>query len=234
MSMPEPSSVLIEDELTVLEALVPLKGQRIIELGCGNARLARDLLGQFTDSELVGLEVDARQHAKNLAAPQDRLQFVAAGAQEIPFEDASFDLALMLKSLHHVPLPLLAQALKEIARVLRPSGHLYVSEPVYTGDLNELIRHFNDEGIVRAAAQKALDQALQGSDWLQVTERRFDVPVHFRDFADFEQRMMRPTYADHQLDERKIAAVRDAFEPHCSAAGALFTRPMYVRLLKRN
>jgi ubiquinone/menaquinone biosynthesis C-methylase UbiE len=159
MSMPEPSSVLIEDELTVLEALVPLKGQRIIELGCGNARLARDLLGQFTDSELVGLEVDARQHAKNLAAPQDRLQFVAAGAQEIPFEDASFDLALMLKSLHHVPLPLLAQALKEIARVLRPGGHLYVSEPVYTGDLNELIRHFNDEGIVRAAAQKALDQA---------------------------------------------------------------------------
>jgi len=234
MSMPAQSSVLIEDELTLLEALVPLQGQRIIELGCGNARLARDLLEQFTDSELVGLEVDERQHTKNLAAPQERLQFVAAGAQEIPFEDASFDLALMLKSLHHVPLPLLAQALKEIARVLRPGGHLYVSEPVYAGDLNELIRHFNDEGIVRAEAQKALDQALQGSDWVQVTERRFDVPVHFRDFADFEQRMMRPTYADHQLDERKIAAVRDAFKPHCSAAGAQFTRPMHVRFLERN
>jgi SAM-dependent methyltransferase len=234
MSLPEPSSVLIEDELTVLEALVPLRGQRIIELGCGNARLARDLLAQCTDSELVGLEVDARQHAKNVAAPQERLRFVAAGAQEIPFEDASFDLTLMLKSLHHVPLALLDRALQEIARVLRPGGHLYVSEPVYAGDLNELIRHFNDEGIVRAAAQQALDQTLRGGDWLQVTERRFDVPVQFRDFADFEQRMMRPTYADHQLDARKIAVVRDAFEPHCSAAGARFTRPMHVRLLKRN
>lgn len=234
MSQPEPSPVLIENELTLLEALVPLQGQRIIELGCGNARLARDLLAQCTDSELVGLEVDARQHAKNVAAPQDRLQFVAAGAQQIPFEDASFDLALMLKSLHHVPLLLLAQALQEIARVLRPGGHLYVSEPVYAGDLNDLIRHFNDEGIVRAAAQKALDQALRGSDWLRVAERRFDVPVHFRDFADFEQRMMRPTYADHQLDARKTAAVRDAFEPHCSPAGARFTRPMHVRLLQRN
>ena len=234
MSVPEPSAEWIEDELTVLEALVPLRGQRIIELGCGNARLARELLAQCTDTRLVGLEVDERQHAKNVAAPQDRLQFVAAGAQQIPFEDASFDLALMLKSLHHVPLPLLAQALQEIARVLRPGGHLYVSEPVYPGDLNDLIRHFNDEGMVRAAAQQALDQALRGSDWLQVAERRFDVPVQFRDFADFEQRMMRPTYADHQLDERKIAAVRDAFEPHCSPAGALFTRPMHVRLLKRN
>lgn len=234
MDMIEQPAVLIEDELTVLSALVSLKSQRVIELGCGNARLARTLLDQFTDSEWVGLEVDERQHAKNLAAPRDRLQFVAAGAQEIPFGDASFDLAVMLKSLHHVPIALLAQALEEVARVVRPGGHLYVSEPVYAGDLNALIRHFNDEGIVRAAAQKALDQALLGNDWKQVAQRRFDVPVHFRDFADFEQRMMRPTYADHQLDERKIAAVRDAFEPHCSAAGARFTRPMHVRLLQRS
>jgi SAM-dependent methyltransferase len=234
MSQTVQASVLIEDELAVLTALVPLKGQRVTELGCGSARLARTALDQFTGSEWVGLEVDERQHAKNVAAPQDRLQFVAAGAQEIPFGDASFDLAVMLKSLHHVPLDLLAQALTEIARVLRPGGHLYVSEPVYAGDLNTIIRHFNDEGFVRAAAQHALDQALQGSDWTQVAERRFDVPVHFRDFADFEQRMMRPTYADHQLDETKIAAVRSAFEPHCSADGARFTRPMHVRLLKRS
>ena len=225
---------LIENELTVLEALVPLGGQRIIELGCGNARLGRTLLEQFTDSSMVGLEVDQRQHAKNLAAPQDRLQFVAAGAQEIPFADASFELAIMLKSLHHVPLALMDQALTEIARVLRSGGHLYVSEPVYTGALNELIRHFNDEGVVRAAAQRAVDQALQGSNWVQVAQRHFDVPVHFRDFEDFETRMMRPTYADHQLDDEKIARVREAFAPHCSAAGASFTRPMHVRLLRRN
>ncbi len=231
---PHSNSPLIENELTVLEALVPLSGQRIIELGCGNARLGRTLLEQFPDASLVGLEVDQRQHAKNLTAPQDRLQFVAAGAQEIPFADASFDLAMMLKSLHHVPLSLMAQALTEIARVLRPGGHLYVSEPVYAGALNQLIRHFNDEGIVRAAAQRALDQALMGTDWVQVTQRHFDVPVHFRDFEDFETRMMRPTYADHQLDEEKIARVRDAFAPHCNAAGASFTRPMHVRLLRRS
>ena len=120
--MSEQPAVVIEDELTVLEALVPLRSQRVIELGCCNARLARALLDQFTDSEWVGLEVDERQHAKNLAAPRDRLQFVAAGAQEIPFGDASFDLAVMLKSLHHVPIDLLAKALNEIARVVRQGG----------------------------------------------------------------------------------------------------------------
>jgi len=224
---------LIDDELEVLAALVPLSDQDIVELGCGAARLARDLLMRWPDSRVTGLEVDERQHAKNLASPQPGLRFVAGGAQAIPFPDASFDLALMLKSLHHVPLPLLGQALREAARVLRPGGHLYVSEPVYAGPLNELVRLFNDEGVVRAAAQSALDEALRGGTWQQVAERRFATPVVFKDFADFEQRMMRPTFADHRIDDAKLAQVGAAFAPHCAAQGACFTRPMHVRLLRR-
>jgi ubiquinone/menaquinone biosynthesis C-methylase UbiE len=153
------------DELDVLSALVPLAGQRIIELGCGAAQLARDLLLRFPDSRVLALEVDERQHAKNLARPQEGLQFMAAGAQAIPEPDGRFDLALMLKSLHHVPLPLMATALQEAARVLRPGGHLYVSEPVYGGTFNDLVRLFNDEGVVRAAAQAAVDAAAQGGAW---------------------------------------------------------------------
>ncbi len=224
---------LIDDELEVLAALVPMSDQDIVELGCGAARLARDLLMRWPDSRVTGLEVDERQHAKNLASPQPGLRFVAGGAQAIPFPDASFDLALMLKSLHHVPLPLLGQALREAARVLRPNGHLYVSEPVYAGPLNELVRLFNDEGVVRAAAQSALDEALRGGTWQQVAERRFATPVVFKDFADFEQRMMRPTFADHRIDDAKLAQVGAAFAPHCAAQGACFTRPMHVRLLRR-
>lgn len=224
---------LVSDELTVLSALVPLGGQHIVELGCGNANLARALLARHPDSQVTGLEVDERQHAKNLASPQSGLRFIAAGAQAIPFPDASFDLALMLKSLHHVPLPLLAQALGEVARVLRVGGHLYVSEPVYDGALNEVIRLFNDEGLVRAAAQAALDTALRSGTWAQVAERHFEMPVRFRDFGEFEQRMMRPTYANHRIDDAKLAEVLAVFQPHCGADGAHFTRPMHVRVLRR-
>ena len=224
---------LIDDELEVLADLLPLAGQRIVELGCGAAQLSRALLARHADSRVTALEVDERQHAKNLAAPQARLDFVAAGAQAIPCPDASFDLALMLKSLHHVPLPLLTQALGEVARVLRPGGHLYVSEPVYGGAFNEVIRIFNDEGVVRSAAQAALDEALRSGCWIQVAERRFEMQVRFRDFADFEQRMMRPTFADHRIDDDKLAAARAAFEPHVGPDGARFTRPMHVRLLRR-
>lgn len=223
----------IDDELDLLAETVPLAGLNIVELGCGAAGLARQLLLRHPDSRMTGLEVDERQHAKNLAAPQAGLQFMAGAAQAIPLSDARFDLALMLKSLHHVPVNSMARALDEVARVLRPRGHLYVSEPVFEGEFNEVVRLFNDEGVVRAAAQAALDAALRKGRWTQVAERRFVMPVSFTDFDDFERRLMRPTYAEHHIDAALLARVRAAFEPHARGGGAHFLRPMHARLLRK-
>lgn len=224
---------LVTNELDLLESLVPLANARIIEAGCGAARLARELLQRHPDAELTGIEVDDRQHAKNLADPAPRLGFVRAGAEAIPFPDAGFDGALMLKSLHHVPRPLMAQALAEAARVLRPGGHLYVSEPVYAGPLNDIVKLFNEERLVREAAQAAVDLALQRGPWTQLRDLHFETPVHFADFDTFEQRMMRPTFADHRIDDAKLEQVRAAFMPHVGPEGATFVRPMHVRLLRK-
>lgn len=225
---------LVTDELDVLAKLVPLPGTRLIELGCGSARLACDLLRRYPGAQVTGLEVDTRQMAKNLAAPATPgLDFVNAGAQAIPFADGVFDGALMLKSLHHVPLELMAQALTEVARVLKPGGWFYVSEPVYAGPLNDIMRLFNDEGVVRAAAQQALDQALLDGVWQAADEQRFHMPVHFADFDTFEQRMMRPTYANHQIDAPLREAIRQRFESHLGPQGVALTRPIHVRLLRK-
>ena len=222
------------DELIVLNRLVLLAAQDIIELGCGAARLARELLVRYPATRVTGLEVDAIQHARNLAAPAERLRFIAAGAQAIPLPDAQFDLALMLKSLHHVPQLIMDQALAEVHRVLRPGGHLYVSEPVFAGALNEITRLFNDEQAVRAAAQAALDRALATGAWAQVAERRFDMPAHFADFAAFERRMLDVTFAERHLAGELRERVRARFEPHMGPGGAHFQRPMHVRLLRQS
>lgn len=224
---------LLSDELELLSSLVPLAQAQLIELGCGAAGLGRKLLQRHPGAQLTGLEVDARQQAKNLAAPQERLTFVSAGAQAIPCANASFDGALMLKSLHHVPLDVMDQALAEVARVLKPGGWLYVSEPVYDGALNDVVKLYNDEGVVRAAAQAAVDRALQTPLWAGQTEHWFAQPVRYADFADFEARMMRPTFVDLQIDADITAAVHAAYAPHQGPDGAAFTRPMHIRLLRR-
>ncbi len=224
----------VTDELELLAERVDLPAHpRIIELGCGAAHLSRKLLQRYPASSVTGLEVDERQMAKNLERPQERLRFVNAGAQAIPFGDGSFDLALMLKSLHHVPLDLLDQALAEVHRVLRPQGLLYVSEPVFAGALNEVMRLFHDEEVVRAAALAAVQRAVASGAWEQVDEIFFETPVHYRDFAEFEQRMIGVTFVTHRLDAATLAAVRARFEPHMTADGAHFTRPMRINLLRR-
>lgn len=144
------ATIIVADEPDVLAGLVPLESQGIIEPGCGNARMVRELLQRYPGCRITGLEVDQIQHAKNLVNLQEGLRFIAACAEAIPFPDAGFELALMLKSLHHMPLAM-DRALDEVVRVLRPGGCLYVSEPVYADPLNEVIRLFNDEGEVRAA-----------------------------------------------------------------------------------
>ena len=84
-----------------------------------------------------------------------------------------------------------------------------------------------------AETQAAIDAAIATGRWEQVAERRFEMPVSFDDFDDFERRMMRPTFADHQIDDAKLAQVRAAFEPHLRAGAARFDRPMHVRLLRK-
>ena len=223
----------VRDELDVLSGMVPLDGQQLIELGCGNARLARSLVQRFAGSQVVGLEVDEVQHARNLAKPQDRIQFLAGSAQAVPFPDASFDGALTLKSLHHVPLQFMDAALQEVARVLRPGAWLYVSEPIYGGALNEIVRLFNDEGVVRPAAQAALDRALATDAWAPAGERRFAQPVRYASWEEFAQRMLYPTFADHGITPALAERVKAAFMPHLGPEGARFVRPMHVRLLRR-
>jgi len=229
---------MIHNELDILTELVPLgAGLRVIELGCGNARLLTELLQRCPSCEALALEVDAMQHAKNLARqPEDlqpRLRFLQESATSIPAADASFDLALMLKSLHHIPQPGMQAALAQTWRVLKPGGWLYVSEPVYDGALNNIVKLYNEEGPVRAAAQAALDQALLTGAWLQTAERRFDMPAHFPNWESFEQRMLYPSFADHRITDDLRHRVKAAFEPYCSAEGASFTRPMHVRLLQK-
>ncbi len=45
--------------------------------------------------------------------------------------------------------------------------------------------------------------------------------------------MMRPTFADHGIDEAMVERVRLRYLPHQGSDSARFTRPMHVRRLRK-
>jgi ubiquinone/menaquinone biosynthesis C-methylase UbiE len=225
---------LWESELDLMEQIVELNGVKLIEIGCGAARLARDCLLLHPTTSVTALEVDAIQMQKNMTQPPlPNLHFVSASGHAIPAALDSFDGAFMLKSLHHVPEPWLGTALAEISRVLKPGGWFYVSEPIYAGSLNDIVKLFNDEGAVRAAAQEALNLAIQNKVFEAVSEHRFAQSVHYGSFEQFAKRMLYPSFIDLQITPDLISKVEQAYAPHQQADGAHFVRPMHVRLLRK-
>lgn len=211
---------------------LPFDGARVLELGCGRAEKTRLLAETGRPNEIIALEVDQIQHAKNLQASDlPTVRFAQGGAEAIPADDASVDIVLMFKSLHHVPIALMDQALGEIARVLRPGGLAWISEPVYGGDLNEVFRLFHDEKAVREAAFAAVSRAVS-TGCLRLQEQLFfNTRSFFESFEQFDSRMIRVTHSNHQLSPELYAAVRERFNSFMTPEGATFINPQRVDLL---
>ena len=225
---------MVKDEVDFLQSLVSVEGKRLLELGCGKAEFTRKLLAKTRVEAITALEVDRVQHRLNLESPQDpRLTFGFGAAESIPFDDATFDGVLMMKSLHHVPVASMALAFAEIRRVLKPGGWLYVSEPVYAGELNEIMKLFHDEGVVRAAAQEAIRRAKREGVMREESDHRFDMPAHYAGFADFEAKHVEVTHSERNYTPEIAAEVRRRFEAHMTPGGADFRKPMHVSFLRR-
>ena len=137
-------------ESDIFEQLLALDGKDILELGCGKAQMTRLIATTGHDRTITATEVDEIQHSKNiLISDLPNTTFLIAGSEDIPFSDNSFDVIFMFKSLHHVPMEQMGKALMEVERVLRPGGKAYLSEPIFEGNFNEVLRLFHDEEKVR-------------------------------------------------------------------------------------
>lgn len=152
---------MLDSPLAVIRSVRQVEGLRVLDIGCGNGRLARELIAAGADVCGIDPEPAAIQAARE-TAPLGR--FTIASAEALPFANGSFDAAVMVNSLHHVPEPLMSAALREAIRVLSDDGFLVVVEPLTGGNFFEALRLVEDETIVREAAQAAIEAELSSGD----------------------------------------------------------------------
>ena len=190
---------------------------------------------RFPELEIIATEVDTIQHEKNLLIGDlSNVTFQYGGAEKIDLADASINFVIMLKSLHHVPMELIGQSLCEIKRVLVPGGLAYLSEPVYDGDFNGIMKLFHDERIVRNAAFASVSDAVRASQFELVEQIFFDSLMTFQGFEEFESRILGATHSTFQIDERMHAKIKAAYLPFVNSHGvAEFRTPIRVDLLRR-
>ena len=224
----------ISEEIDVMTARLNFKGARVLELGCGAAEKTRQIAEQTEVAEIIAAEVDEIQHAKNLAIDDlDKVTFASFGAEAIDAPDDSFDIVLMFKSLHHVPMDLMDRALIEIKRVLKPAGVAYISEPVFAGDFNEVIRLFHDESTVRQAAFEAVARAVNDRVLDLQEEYFFKNVARLTHFGQFEKGILNATHTDHDLTAELRQQVKDRFESFRGEQGFVFEIPNRIDLLRK-
>jgi ubiquinone/menaquinone biosynthesis C-methylase UbiE len=102
--------------------------RRILDVGCGTARLLRQARQQYPQAELVGLDPAWQMLAAgNAGAPADlAVRYVRAAAEHLPFTQDTFDLVFATLSLRHWADP--AAGIAQITRVLTPAGVLVIAE----------------------------------------------------------------------------------------------------------
>jgi ubiquinone/menaquinone biosynthesis C-methylase UbiE len=221
-------------ESDIYNRLLALDGKHILELGCGSADITRDIATTGEQRSITALEVDEVAHNRNLQITDlPNVTFGLAGAQDIPLEDESVDIVFMFKSLHHVPLEMMEPSMREIRRVLKSGGLAYISEPVFAGDFNEVLRLFHDEEKVRQAAFDTVKRSVDDGLFELVAQTFFNSPMRFENFQEFENNTIKATHSDHDLDDDLYERVKRRFEQHIGEDGAHFLMPIRVDLLRK-
>ena len=106
------------------------EGAEVIEVGCGPGSWWPNIAAllprvRLTLTDLSDGMVAAAAAAVTALANVEVADARACNVEELPFGEASFDVAVANHMLYHVPEP--ADAVRELARVLRPDGVLVAS-----------------------------------------------------------------------------------------------------------
>ena len=114
-----------------------LRAKKILDLGCGNGRLAVPLAKSGFDVYGIDFASSAIQRANHLAKKSGTSQnthFSVGNALSLPYPENFFDLIFDYGCLHHISEKYWQLYLKNVSRVLKRDGYLLL----YTHDINSL------------------------------------------------------------------------------------------------
>jgi ubiquinone/menaquinone biosynthesis C-methylase UbiE len=220
------------DALSIIaSAFEPLAGKRILDIGCGAGVLASALSARGV--HVTGIDPNAVALAlARKAVPAG--SFFQASAETLPFPDGTFDGAIFLNSLHHVPEPAMQGALREAARVVGPARPIVVIEPLSEGSFFSALRPVEDETVVRTAAQEVLLRALESGTFEQFGRIDYLRREHFEDLDQFLARIVAVEPARAAVVAERRPQIEAAFRRNAQVAAdghAVLEQPMRAHVM---
>jgi ubiquinone/menaquinone biosynthesis C-methylase UbiE len=198
------------------------KGLRCLDVGCGNGAFTEVLAARVAPSELAGIDPSEEQLA--FAKTREGVkpaQFRVGDAQALPFDDGSFDVAIMALVISFVPDP--AKAVSEMARVVGPGGVVatYMWDVVANSQPHgPCYTTMSALGMpIASRPSNASELSVMRSLWEQagmdsIETRVIEIPVTFSDFDDFWDSNSTPAGPVGKAVEKLSAADRERVRAH--------------------
>jgi 2-polyprenyl-3-methyl-5-hydroxy-6-metoxy-1,4-benzoquinol methylase len=122
------------------EALGDLTGKQVLEYGCGEGWITRDLALRGGNVSAFDISAQAAEVTKRTLAADgllERCRVDVMPAEQLTYAAESFDVAVGFAIIHHLDL---VKALAELHRVLKPGGVAYFAEPLATNPFIQMYR----------------------------------------------------------------------------------------------
>jgi len=120
---------MFKPELVRRLSLAP--GERALDLGCGTGTLTLMLADAYPHAHITAIDADSEALAiarRKRPGETPSLRFSQGLAQSLPFADGDFHAAVSSLFFHHLTQTQKRAALRELFRVLRPTGRIHIAD----------------------------------------------------------------------------------------------------------
>jgi ubiquinone/menaquinone biosynthesis C-methylase UbiE len=118
------------------------KGVSFLDMGCGTGwalEYVAKLAGNQGNFHGIDISPGMIEKARYRSRKNGALEFRIANAEQLPFVEKSFDLILCTNSFHHYMNP--EVVLREVLRVLKTKGRLYITDFTADGPISRLVNN---------------------------------------------------------------------------------------------
>ena len=125
---------------------IPLENKKVLEVGSGRGGGASFIARYYNPKLMTGLDYSrsAIELSNKIYNNVSNLKFVKGDAENLPFDDNTFDVIILRDVFEHIPRSTVATALCECRRVLKENGRFCISFPpwsyIYASHLFEYLR----------------------------------------------------------------------------------------------
>jgi SAM-dependent methyltransferase len=213
-----------------LLAHCPIKGNNVLEIGCGKGRITRDLVDHAYHVMAIDPDSEALAYARkgNYAA---NVTFRRAELTCPPFPPRTFDVVLFSLSLHHIPAEKMLDNLIHASELLDENGVIAIIEPDDGGSLTFAKRAFGNSDNNRKERTAALRASRELPGWQASLTVLFDVLWQFNDETDFLTTMF-PGWGSLASDLR--SEVKQFLARHTTNDGIILDAGRKLIVLRRS